>query len=154
MERVEIALVKDEKKPSITRHDDCISVICEISEQNIHELAILKEYLEKVGIMVNAVRYLGTDILSFSIHKETYEKVVNRNAGRKKEPKDKEKEAFILEFKVHDPEDESDLKETVQAALKQIEEKQYETSLIAKRICKDKIHKYGFAFEGKKILIG
>lgn len=85
MERVEIALVKDEKKPSITWHDDYISVICEISEQNIHELAVLKEYLEKVGIMVNAVRYPGTDILSFSIHKETYEKVVNRNAGRKKD---------------------------------------------------------------------
>ncbi len=70
------------------------------------------------------------------------------------EPKNKENDAFILEFKVHDPEDEKDLKETVQAALKQIEEKQYETVLIVKGICKDKIHKYGFAFEGKKIVIG
>ena len=70
------------------------------------------------------------------------------------EPKDMKKDAFILEFKVHDPEDESDLKDTVQAALKQIEDKQYETSLVAKGICKDNIHKYGFAFEGKKILIG
>ena len=70
------------------------------------------------------------------------------------EPKDIKKEAFILEFKVHDPEDESNLKDTVEAALKQIEEKQYETSLIAKGIDKNNIHKYGFAFEGKKILIG
>ena len=70
------------------------------------------------------------------------------------EPKNKENDAFILEFKVHDPEDEKDLKETVQVALKQIEEKQYETTLIVKGICKDKIHKYGFAFEGKKIVIG
>ena len=37
------------------------------------------------------------------------------------EPKDKGREAFVLEFKVHDPEDEKDLKETVQAALDQIE---------------------------------
>ena len=36
-------------------------------------------------MLLNAVRYPGTDILSFSIHKETYEKVVNRNAGRKKD---------------------------------------------------------------------
>lgn len=84
-ERIEIALVKDEKKELSTLNDDYISVICEISEQNIHELAVLKEYLGKVGIMVNAVRYPQTDILSFSINKETYEKVVNRNAGRKKD---------------------------------------------------------------------
>uniref|UniRef100_UPI004056AC01 AAA family ATPase n=1 Tax=Agathobacter sp. TaxID=2021311 RepID=UPI004056AC01 len=70
------------------------------------------------------------------------------------EPKDKEKDALILEFKVHDPEDEKDLKETVAAALKQIEEKQYETSLVAKGFPKEHIRKYGFAFEGKDVLIG
>ena len=65
-----------------------------------------------------------------------------------------EYDGIILEFKVHDPEDEKDLKDTVQAALLQIEEKQYEASLIAKGIPKERIRKYGFAFEGKKVLIG
>ena len=70
------------------------------------------------------------------------------------EPKDKTKDAMILEFKVHDPMDEKSLSETVEKALAQIEEKQYEATLIARGIPKEKIRKYGFAFEGKKVLIG
>ena len=70
------------------------------------------------------------------------------------EPKDKTKDAFVLEFKVRDMEDEKSLSETVEKALAQIEEKQYEIDLIAKGIPKEKIRKYGFAFEGKNVLIG
>ncbi len=62
--------------------------------------------------------------------------------------------AFVLEFKVHDPEDEASLADTVQAALEQIEEKAYDTGLTARGISRDRIHHYRFAFEGKKVLIG
>ena len=70
------------------------------------------------------------------------------------EPKRNEDDAIILEFKVYDPDDEKSLEDTIKSALAQIEEKQYEAALIAKGIPAEKIHKYGFAFEGKKVLIG
>ena len=70
------------------------------------------------------------------------------------EPKNPEKNpGVIIEFKVHDTEDEQSLKETAQAALAQIEEKQYAASLLAKGVPANRIYKYGFAFEGKNVLI-
>ena len=70
------------------------------------------------------------------------------------EPKSKDDDAIILEFKVYNSKKEVSLEDTVQAALNQIEEKKYETALIAKGIPAEHIRKYGFAFEGKKVLIG
>ena len=70
------------------------------------------------------------------------------------EPKNSEDDAIILEFKVHDSEDEDSLKDTVQSALRQIEEKQYAAQLIARGIPKERIRSYGFAFRGKEVLIG
>lgn len=70
-------------------------------------------------------------------------------------PEDKENDnAYIIEFKVHKPRKEKDLEETLVNALKQIEEKQYEASLIADGFALGQIRKYGFVFEGKKCLIG
>lgn len=69
-------------------------------------------------------------------------------------PRNPGDDAIILEFKVYDPEDEKELQDTVKAALKQIEDKQYQAALAAEGICKERIRTYGFAFEGKRVLIG
>lgn len=70
------------------------------------------------------------------------------------EPLDRQKKAYVLEFKVRNPRREATLEDTLRAALSQIEEKAYDTELIARGISKDRIRHYGFAFEGKTVLIG
>lgn len=62
-------------------------------------------------------------------------------------------DAIILEFKVQDK-DEKELSDTVREALHQIDEKGYQTALTARGIPEERIRKYGFAFCGKKVLIG
>ncbi len=62
-------------------------------------------------------------------------------------------DAVIIEFKVQ-AEDEKELSDTVKDALRQIDEKGYQANLIAKGFPEECIRKYGFAFCGKKVLIG
>ena len=70
------------------------------------------------------------------------------------EPRNIQRDAIILEFKVHDPSEEAALADTVTSALKQIDEKQYAADLEYRGIPADRIRKLGFAFEGKQVLIG
>lgn len=69
------------------------------------------------------------------------------------EPRQKNDDAFILEFKVKGK-NEKELSDTVKAALQQIDKQNYEASLTEKGILKEHIRKYGFAFQGKNVLIG
>ena len=69
-------------------------------------------------------------------------------------PKHKNNDAIIMEFKVLDVSEEKCLEDTVRAAHKQIEDKCYDAELTERGINKNNIRHYGFAFEGKKVLIG
>ena len=72
------------------------------------------------------------------------------------EPIDKTNEKYpgiVIEFKVINPRKENTLEETVAAALKQIEEKNYDAELVKRGVKEENIHHYGFAFRGKEVLI-
>ena len=89
---------------------------------------------------------------------DRYEIKSNRESGfgrydvmlRPKNVKDK---AIIMEFKVISPKKEKSLEETAQNALEQIKEKNYKEELIEAGISENNIKAYGFAFEGKNVLI-
>lgn len=71
------------------------------------------------------------------------------------EPRNPETDdAIILEFMVRNERREENLEETLKKALEQIEEKDYAASLQERGIPREHIRKYGFAFEGKNVLIG
>ena len=92
---------------------------------------------------------------------ENYIITSNRESGYGRydimlEPIDKTNEklpGIVIEFKVINPRKESSLEETVEAALKQIEEKNYDAELINRGVKEENIHHYGFAFRGKEVLI-
>lgn len=90
---------------------------------------------------------------------ERYVLTSNRESGFGRydlmlEPRVPEDDAIILEFKVFQPRKENNLQDTVESALQQINDMKYESALVEKGIPKEKIRKYGFAFQGKKVLIG
>ena len=93
---------------------------------------------------------------------ENYIITSNRESGYGRydimlEPIDKSNEnlpCIVIEFKVINPKKEKTLEETVEAALKQIEDRGYDAELVKRGVKRENIHHYGFAFRGKNVLIG
>ncbi|MBU5232987.1 PD-(D/E)XK nuclease domain-containing protein, partial [Agathobacter rectalis] len=91
--------------------------------------------------------------------RDNYEVLSNRESGFGRYdvvlvPREKGRDAFVMEFKVFDDSEESGLEDTVASALRQIDEKNYDTQLLDRGISENNIKHYGFAFCGKKVLIG
>ena len=86
--------------------------------------------------------------------KDSYYVNSNRESGLGRydimlEPKDKNGNSFIMEFKVFKEEKEKTIEETIKNAKKQIEEKKYETNLRERGF--ENITKMVFAFQGKTV---
>ena len=60
---------------------------------------------------------------------------------------------IVIEFKVFNQKKEDTLEETVENALRQIKEKDYDAELIKRGVKEENIYHYGFAFKGKEVLI-
>ncbi len=91
--------------------------------------------------------------------RDTYEVLSNHESGYGRYdimliPHDNSGYAVIMEFKVKDSRKEKELTDTVRAALTQINEKRYDSQLIERGFETASIRHYGFAFEGKHVLIG
>ncbi len=137
-----------------------------------HDLEAMNEYINDVAL--STFSYFDTGKKSSKAEPERfyhgfvlglmvelsgrYDLTSNRESGFGRydvmlEPLKPEDDAMILEFKVFQPKKEKDLEETARAALAQIEEKKYAAVLEAKGIPAQRIRRYGFAFEGQKVLI-
>lgn len=138
-----------------------------------HDLDAMNEYMNRVSLSMFSYfdtgknpsgaepeRFYHGFVLGLMVDlEEDYTLTSNRESGFGRydvmlEPRQEKDDAIIMEFKVFQPRKEKELEDTVKNALEQIEEKQYAASLIAKGIPMERIRKYGFAFEGKKVLIG
>lgn len=113
----------------------------------------------KPSVETQPERFYHGFVLGLSVElAERYVITSNRESGFGRydvmlEPKNDVDNAVLMEFKIKDSKEEASLEDTADAALRQIKERQYEMTLENKGISHNRIRTYGFAFEGKQVLI-
>ena len=90
--------------------------------------------------------------------KDRYTIISNRESGFGRYdicmfPKNSNDHGIVIEFKSITQNKEKNLESTCANAIKQIQEKKYINDLIIHNIVRSNIYVYGFAFQGKKVLI-
>ena len=115
---------------------------------------------KRVSVKAEPERFYHGFVLGLIVELEDkYNITSNRESGFGRydimlEPKKEGMNAYIIEFKVYNPGRDATLEDAVKSAIAQIEEKRYDVVLSAKGIAEERIRKYGFVFEGKRVLIG
>ena len=136
------------------------------------DIEAMNAYMNRISIEIFSYFDVGGDITSSEPERfyhgfvlgmmveqaENYQVCSNRESGFGRYdvmliPKKDNLPAIVMEFKVHNPGREQSLEATAKSTLKQIEEKNYDAELISRGITRERIRHYGFAFEGKKVLI-
>lgn len=138
----------------------------------LHDLKNMNLYMNKVALTTISFFDTGTKMSKESEPErfyhglmlglmvdlnDKYEITSNRESGFGRydvlfQPHHDTDDGIILEFKVIDQEKEKSLKDTAQAAIKQIVDKKYAAAFGAK-YSSDRIRIYGFAFKGKEVWI-
>ncbi len=161
-------LVRSWFAPSASNYNEFISALLEddIKAMNLYMNRIALSVFsffdtgKKPSAAAEPERFYHGFVLGLIVDlEERYRITSNRESGFCRydimlEPRSVNDPAIIIEFKIQDPEDEINLLQTVEAALQQIDAKNYAVDLLDKGIPAERIRKYGFAFCGKTVLIG
>ena len=160
-------MIKDWFKPTSPNYNAFIKAMLE------DNLDAMNDYMNEITLSIfsyfdvgsssersQAERFYHGFVLGLMVElQDRYYITSNRESGFGRydvmlEPRKPDLDAIIIEFKVFNERREKNLEDTLAVALQQIEDKQYAASFIAKGIPEEQIRKYGFAFDGKIVLIG
>lgn len=143
--------------------NDLRSILKDLVDMNIREFEkkfkkLVREMFSYMDVGENtAENFYHAFVLGMLVGlKDTYYVRSNRESGYGRydimlEPKEKEANAFIMEFKIYDEDDEETIEKTLENAKCQIEQKGYETELRSRGY--ENITKMVYAFKGKEVKI-